>query len=164
MNRCCNSASKNSSQQKDQALQEILQKYKGKKGALIALLQETQTLYGYLPEEVLPLIAKSQDIALVQVYGVTTFYSQFHVSPRGRHIIRICMGTACHVRGGDKIFAALQEELVIGDGETTEDGRFTLESVACIGACGLAPVITINEDTYGRLKPDQVTAILQQYP
>ncbi|MTV48955.1 NADH-quinone oxidoreductase subunit NuoE [Heliobacillus mobilis] len=149
--------------EKDRRLVELLNKYRTVPGVLIPVLQEAQEIYGYLPAEVLQKVARELQIPLAKVYGVVTFYSQFHLKPRGRNIIRVCLGTACHVRGGDKIFAALQKELAVDDGETTTDLRFTLESVACIGACGLAPVIMINHDTHGRLTPEKLTGILAKY-
>lgn len=148
---------------KQEALETILAKYKGQKGALIPVLQQAQDVYGYLPKEVLEEISKELKIPLSEIFGVCTFYAQFKLSPRGRHIIRVCLGTACHVRGGAKIFERVQQELGIKDGETTEDLRYTIESVACIGACGLAPVIMIDDDTHGRLTPDQIPDILAQY-
>jgi NADH-quinone oxidoreductase subunit E len=144
-------------------LGEVLAKYKSQKGALIPVLQESQDIYGYLPTEVLRQISTELKIPLSKVYGVVTFYAQFHLKPRGRNIVRVCLGTACHVRGGAKILETIQKELGIIDGETTKDLRYTLESIACIGACGLAPVIMINEDTHGRLTPDKLGAILAQY-
>jgi len=144
-------------------LTEILSRYEKKERYLIPVLQEAQEEYGYLPEEVMKEIALGLNLSLSQVYGVVTFYSQFHQEPRGNNIIRVCMGTACHVRGGDSIFDAIKDELAIEAGETTEDLEFTLESVACIGACGLAPVIMINDETHGRLTPDKIPAILAKY-
>ncbi|OEG62121.1 NADH-quinone oxidoreductase subunit NuoE [Halanaerobium congolense] len=144
-------------------LTEILSRYEKKERYLIPVLQEAQEEYGYLPEEVMKEIALGLNLSLSQVYGVVTFYSQFHQEPRGNNIIRVCMGTACHVRGGDSILDAIKDELAIEAGETTEDLEFTLESVACIGACGLAPVIMINDDTHGRLTPDKIPAILAKY-
>lgn len=144
-------------------LEEIFAKYKGKKGALIPVLQQAQDIYGYLPENVMAGIADGLDLPLSQVYGVATFYSQFHLKPRGKNIVRVCLGTACHVRGGAKILESIQKELNIEKGGTTEDLMFTLEAVACIGACGLAPVIMINDDTHGRLTPDAIPKIISQY-
>lgn len=144
-------------------LEEVFTKYKGEKGALIPVLQQAQDICGYLPADVLHQISLELKIPLSKVYGVVTFYAQFHLNPRGRNIVRVCLGTACHVRGGAKILETIQKELGISDGSTTEDLRFTLESIACIGACGLAPVIMVNEDTHGRLTPDKVGAILAQY-
>jgi NADH-quinone oxidoreductase subunit E len=144
-------------------LKAVLARYQGMKGALIPVLQGAQEIYGYLPGDVLKQISKGLNLPFSQVYGVVTFYAQFHLKPRGKNIVRVCLGTACHVRGGAKIFEAIQKELKVQDGETTEDLEFTLESVACIGACGLAPVIMVNDDTHGRLTPDQISGILAQY-
>lgn len=144
-------------------LDAILEKYKGQKGSLIPVLQQAQNAHGYLSKEALEYIAKGLNIPISQVYGVTTFYSQFHLNPRGKNIIRVCQGTACHVRGGKQILEKLESLLSIKAGETTEDLKFTLETVACIGACGLAPVIMINDNTHGRLVPDSLDAILQTY-
>lgn len=144
-------------------LQEILSRYEKKERYLIPVLQEAQEEYGYLPEEVMKEIAMGLNLSLSQVYGVVTFYSQFHQEPRGNNIIRVCMGTACHVRGGGAILDAIKDELGIDAGETTDDLEFTLESVACIGACGLAPVIMVNDDTHGRLTPEKIPEIMAQY-
>lgn len=148
---------------KAQQLSEVLAEYSGQKGSLIPVLQKAQDIYGYLPKEVLKQVAVSLKMPFSQVYGVVTFYAQFHLEPRGRNIIRVCLGTACHVRGGEKILDTIRKEVKIDDGETTDDLRFTLESVACIGACGLAPVIMVNDDTHGRLTPDRLAGILAQY-
>ncbi len=144
-------------------VKEIISRYEKKERYLIPVLQEAQEEYGYLPEEVLKEIGLGLNLSLSQVYGVVTFYSQFHQEPRGNNIIRVCMGTACHVRGGDAVMNAIKDELDIEAGETTDDLEFTLESVACIGACGLAPVIMINDDTHGRLTPEKIPTILAQY-
>jgi len=141
----------------------LLQKNRRSKESLISVLQQAQNIYGYLPANVLLSIAEALDVSLAKVYGVVTFYSQFHLKPRGRNIIRVCQGTACHVRGVNRIVEKIQEELGIGVGKTTADLRYTLESVACIGACGLAPVIMINGDTHGRLTSDKVSLILSLY-
>jgi len=142
---------------------EILSRYEKKERYLIPVLQEAQEEYGYLPEEVMKEIALGLNLSLSQVYGVVTFYSQFHQEPRGNNIIRVCMGTACHVRGGGAILDAIKDELGIEAGETTDDLEFTLESVACIGACGLAPVIMVNDDTHGRLTPEKIPEIMAKY-
>lgn len=144
-------------------LDAILEKYRGVNGALIPVLQEAQHAYGYLSKEVVEHIADALATPVSQVYGVITFYSQFHLNPRGRNIIRVCQGTACHVRGGKAILKALEDNLKVAAGETTTDLRFTLETVACIGACGLAPVLMINDDTHGRLKPELIPDILAKY-
>ena len=148
---------------KYQELGQVFAKYRGKKGSLIPVLQAAQAIFGYLPSDVLQKIAEELKTPLSKVYGVVTFYAQFHLKPRGRNIIRVCLGTACHVRGGAKIFETVQQELNINDGETTENLRYTLESVACLGACGLAPVMMVNDETHGRLTPVKVAEILAQY-
>lgn len=144
-------------------MDEILAKYQGVKGALIPVLQEAQHAYGYLSKDVVEHIADQLAIPVSQIYGVITFYSQFHLNPRGRNIVRVCQGTACHVRGGKAILKALEDNLKVAAGQTTPDLRFTLETVACIGACGLAPVMMVNDDTHGRLTPDVVPEILAKY-
>ena len=144
-------------------LDEILMKYQGVKGALIPVLQETQHAYGYLPKEVIQDMAKKMEIPVSEIYGVVTFYAQFHLNPRGKNIIRVCQGTACHVRGGKAILQAIEDTLQIRAGGTTPDLMFTLETVACIGACGLAPVLMINDETHGRLTPEKTIAILASY-
>ncbi len=159
---CCCSHEPANDPKKEQ-LAGVFEKYAGKKGALIPVLQEAQEVYGYLPEEVMYDIARNLGLPASKVYGVATFYAQFHMEPRGRNIIRICLGTACHVRGGAKIMEKLEDILKIKDGETTPDLQFTLESVACIGACGLAPVLMVNDNTHGRLTPDIVTKVVEQY-
>lgn len=150
-------------EQKDIQFREMIQQYKDRKGALIPVLQAAQEIYGYLPEEVMKEIAVSLHLPFSEIFGVATFYSQFKLQPRGRNVIRVCSGTACHVRGGPGILQALEEELGIKSGETTVDFRFTLEPVACLGACGLAPVMMINDDTFGRLTKNKIRKILDQY-
>jgi NADH-quinone oxidoreductase E subunit len=144
-------------------LDELLAHYQGVKGALIPVLQEAQNIYGYLPKDVIKYIGQKMSIPTSQIYGVVTFYAQFHLTPRGKNIIRVCMGTACHVRGAKGILTAIEEELQVAVGKTTPDLKFTIESVACIGACGLAPVIMVNDDTHGRLTPDRIPEILAKY-
>ncbi|MGI6129339.1 MAG: NADH-quinone oxidoreductase subunit NuoE [bacterium] len=144
-------------------LDEILARHKGERGALIPILQEVQNVYGYLPQDAITEIATVLKMPATDIYGVATFYAQFHLKPRGRHVVRVCQGTACHVRGAAKILAAVEKELGIVPGETTADLRFTLEPVACLGCCGLAPVMMINEDTHGRLTADNVADILAKY-
>lgn len=141
----------------------ILAKYQGVKGALIPVLQEAQNAYGYLPREVIKCIAEKTAIPVSQIYGVVTFYSQFHLNPRGKNIIRVCQGTACHVRGAKGILKALEDGLQVKAGGTTPDLKFTLETVACIGACGLAPVLMVNDDTHGRLTPEVIPELLAKY-
>lgn len=144
-------------------LESVLKKYKNSPEMLISVLQQAQNIHGYLSEDVLLRIAEAMDVPMAKIYGVVTFYSQFHLKPRGRNIIRVCQGTACHVRGVSRIVDKIREELSIDIGESTKDLRFTFESVACIGACGLAPVIMINSETHGRLTHDRVPLILSLY-
>ncbi len=144
-------------------LNEILSNYTKEPHNLIPILQDVQEQYGYLPQDVLNKIAKHLGLSPAKVYGVVTFYTQFHLQPRGRNVIKVCTGTACHVRGGAEVLKAIEKELGIQSGGTTEDLEFTLETVACIGACGLAPVIMINDDTHGRLTPNSVAEVLNGY-
>ena len=149
--------------QMEKELQDLFAKWRGIKGSLIPILQGAQEIYGYLPKEVLLQIARELKLPPSRVFGVVTFYAQFHLEPRGRNIVRVCLGTACHVRGASRVFERMQEEIGVGDGETTEDLRFTLETVACLGCCGLSPVVMINDDTHGRLEPDKLRSIVNQY-
>jgi NADH-quinone oxidoreductase subunit E len=130
---------------------------------LIMILQGIQGRYNYLPQPALTYLAAKIGIPYSRIYGVATFYSTFSLSPRGRHIVSICLGTACHVRGGERIRERITAGLGIKDGETTEDNRYTLESVRCIGCCSLGPVVKIDEEMHGRLAPDEIGKILEQY-
>jgi len=149
--------------EREQKFQEIIEKYKDKKGALIPVLHEVQELYGYLPLNVQKKVSEGLGIPLSEIYGVITFYTQFTLKPKGKYNIQVCMGTACYVKGANLILEKLQEKLGIHVGDCTEDGLFSLEACRCIGACGLSPVITVNDDVYGRLKPDQIEGILEKY-
>ncbi|HHT57608.1 complex I 24 kDa subunit family protein [Herbinix luporum] len=144
-------------------LLKVIAEHKGDKGALMPILQQAQEIYGYLPIEVQTVISNELDIPLEKVYGVVTFYSQFSLNPKGKYKISVCLGTACYVKGAGDILDKLKETLKISDGECTEDRKFSLESCRCIGACGLAPVITINEDVYGKITADDVEDILAKY-
>jgi len=132
-------------------------------GATMPVLQKAQEIFGYLPEEVQVLIAEGLNLPLSEIYGVATFYSQFALNPKGQYQVAICMGTACYVKGSADVLAKVEEKLGIMAGGITADGRFSIDATRCIGACGLAPVLTINEDVYGRLTPEQVPAILDKY-
>lgn len=127
------------------------------------VMQEAQAIYGYLPKEAQVMIAEGLGVSLSEVYGVATFYTQFSLSPKGRHRISLCLGTACYVKGADKILEALEEKLGIKCGECTPDGLFSLDSCRCVGACGLAPVMMIDEDVHGKLTVDQLDGILDSY-
>lgn len=141
----------------------IIAKHKGKAGGLIPVLEEAQVCLEYLPLSVQKIIATGLNLPLSRVYGVVTFYSFFTMTPRGKHTIRVCLGTACYVRGGKALTETLEKQFGIKEGETTADRMFTLESVRCLGACGLGPVIVIDEDVHGRVKPGKVKEILTQY-
>ncbi len=145
-------------------LDAMLQKYLHTTGKIIPVLQETQDIFGYVPEDVIKIIADTLKIPSSEIYGIATFYGQFHLQARGKNIIRICTGTACHVQGGGKVLESIIETLGLEKGMiTTEDLAFTIEPVACLGACGMAPVMMVNEDTYGRVSPDQVPEIIALY-
>ncbi len=146
-----------------QVLQDILSKHEAERAAVISVLQDINTHYRYLPENVLRHTAKALDIPLSQVYSIASFYNAFSFIPRGRYIVRVCMGTACHVKGGHLILQALERMLKIDAGGTTEDKNFSLEEVRCLGCCGLAPVITINEDLYGSVTQSKLPKILERY-
>jgi NADH-quinone oxidoreductase subunit E len=141
----------------------ILEKESSDSGSLIMILQKLQESYGYLPENVLTMLAKRMNIPIAQVLGTATFYTQFRFEPIGKYVIRVCHGTACHIAGADKLTDTLRETLHIQEYETTSDGLFTLERVACIGCCSLAPAAMINERVYGSLTPDQIVSILDGY-
>ncbi|MBS4014457.1 MAG: NADH-quinone oxidoreductase subunit NuoE [Bacteroidetes bacterium] len=140
----------------------LISKYKGKRGNLIPLLQGTQSLYGYIPKEAFHKLNKEAGIELNEMYGVATFYAQFRLSPVGKHIIRMCHGTACHIQNVTAITEALLDHLEVKDGETTPDRLFTVETVACLGCCSLAPVMMIGDETYGKLTPTEATKIIKE--
>lgn len=144
-------------------LSAILKKHEDNPGSLITILQEAQKAYGYLSDNALQRISKATKIPMSEIYGVVTFYSQFHLEKRGRHNIRVCDGTACHVKGGDSVLKTVEKELGITKGRTTEDLKFTLETVACLGTCFLAPVMMIDQDYFGRLTSRKVEIVLKQY-
>lgn len=141
----------------------ITKKYKEVNGALIPVLHEVQKLFGYLPEPALKLVSEGLNISMSEIYGVSTFYSHFTLEPKGEHIIRVCLGTACYVKGSQDIIEKLCAQLDVEVGKTTKDGKFTIEAARCLGGCGLAPVMTIDEKVYGRLVPDDVIRILKDY-
>lgn len=149
--------------EQEEQLRRVIEQHKDQPGAMMPVLQTAQEIFGYLPEEVQIIVAEGLDVPLTQVYGVASFYSQFHLNPKGKYQISICLGTACYVKGAAAILEAVEEKLHIKSGGITEDGLFSLDACRCIGACGLAPVMMINEDVYGRLTSDQVGAILDRY-
>ncbi|MCD4697259.1 MAG: NADH-quinone oxidoreductase subunit NuoE [Bacteroidales bacterium] len=139
----------------------LIEKFKGKKGNMIPLLQGTQNLFGFIPREAFEKLSKDTGLKLSDMYGVATFYAQFRLNPVGKHIIKVCHGTACHVQNANELTEAIQDSLKIKDGETTEDGLFTLESVACLGCCSLAPVMMVGDETYGKLSGPQSVKIVK---
>lgn len=149
--------------EQEKELKSVIEKHKDQKGALMPVLQEAQEIYGYLPIEVQTMIAEGLDIPLEEVYGVVTFYAQFSLYPKGQYKVSVCLGTACYVKGSGDIYDRLQQRLGIQGGQCTPDGKFSLEACRCVGACGLAPVMTINEDVYGKITPDDVDEILAKY-
>jgi len=149
----------------EEQLVRVIHEIKGEKGSLMRILQEAQDIYGFLPVEVQTLIARELDIPLEKVYGVVTFYSQFSLTPKGKYQIAVCMGTACYVKGAGDILKKLRDKLNLKGDEVTPDGLFSINDCRCIGACGLAPVIMVNEDVYGRLSPtgEELDGILAKY-
>lgn len=143
-------------------IEPVLAELADKKGSLITILQKTQDIYGYLPKEAICLISERTGIAESEIMGVATFYTQFRLAPVGKYLIMLCQGTACHVNSSKLILQTIKDELGIDDGETTEDGLFSLKCVACLGCCSLSPVMMINEDTYGSLTPDKTKKILRE--
>ncbi|MGB3368868.1 MAG: NAD(P)H-dependent oxidoreductase subunit E [Acidaminobacteraceae bacterium] len=144
-------------------LNEAIEKYKGTKGPLMPTLHDGQKIFGALPLEVQKEISKGLNIPLAEIYGVVTFYSQFTLEPKGDFVIGVCLGTACYVKGSQNIVDRISNEISVAIGATSSDGKFTLEATRCIGACGLAPVLTVNEDVYGRLVESDVVDILKKY-
>ena len=148
---------------KVEELNQFLKENKEKDGALIPALHKAQDIFGYLPIEVQNIISEALNVPLSEIYGVATFYSQFSLIPNGKYKIGVCLGTACYVKGSQAILDKVQEELNIDVGQTTPDGKFSLDATRCLGACGLAPVLVINEDVYGKLTPDDVKGIIEKY-
>lgn len=145
-------------------LDAVIDANKHDKSRLMAVMQKAQDIYGYLPIEVQEMIAEGMDVPLEKVYGVATFYAQFSLSPKGKYNISVCMGTACYVKGAQSLLDALTEKLGIGIDECTPDGKFSLTACRCIGACGLGPVLTVNDEVYGKLTADDIDGILAKYP
>ena len=149
--------------EQDEKLQAVIEKYKGTDGALIPVLHEAQNIFGYLPIEVQKKISDGLDVPMTEIYGVVTFYTQFSIYPKGKYHIGVCLGTACYVKGSGDIIDRIKQRLGVEVGQCTDDGKFSLEATRCIGACGLAPVLTVNDDVYGRLTVDDVDDILAKY-
>lgn len=144
-------------------LKNIIDSYKDTNGALIPVLHKAQELYGYLPVEALKEISQGLNISMAEIYGVVTFYKHFSLKPKGEYRIQVCLGTACYVRGAGEILEKFKEALKIEVGECTEDGKFSLSDTRCLGACGLAPVVMINDDVYGKVKTNEIEKILEKY-
>ncbi|HRY98572.1 MAG TPA: NAD(P)H-dependent oxidoreductase subunit E [Bacteroidales bacterium] len=150
-------------QHQAEKLREVCRSFGNQEGELINVLHKAQGIFGYLPAEVQEMVAEELNVPVARVYGVVTFYSFFSMIPKGRNPISICTGTACYVRGAEKVLDEFRKQLSIGIGETTPDGKFSINCLRCVGACGLAPVVMIGEKTYGRVAPDEVKAILKEY-
>ncbi len=150
-------------EEQKQQLIEVIDRNKTQPGALLPILHEAQEIYGYLPIEVQQRVADGLGISLSEVYGVATFYSRFSLTPKGKHRVSVCLGTACYVKGADKVLAEVEKKLGIKSGECTDDGLFSIDSCRCVGACGLAPVMMIGEEVYGKLTPAMVDKILDKY-
>ena len=147
----------------EEKLLEVIASYKDVKGSMMPILQEAQGIYGYLPIEVQKIIARETGVSLEEIYGIVTFYSQFKLNPDGQYAIAVCLGTACYVKGSGDLVDAIAKELGVAVGSTSSDGKYSLEATRCIGACGLAPVLTINGDVYGRLTVADIPDILAKY-
>jgi len=149
--------------EQEEKLIEVINRYKDTEGALIPVLHEAQEIYGYLPIEVQTIISKNLGVPMAEIYGVVTFYTQFTTQPKGKYKIGVCLGTACYVKGSGDLLEKIKEKLGIKEGECTPDGKFSIDATRCIGACGLAPVITVNDDVYGKLTVDEIDGILAKY-
>ncbi len=149
--------------EQEEKLMAVINRYKETEGALIPVLHEAQDIYGYLPIEVQAIISKHLNITMAEIYGVVTFYTQFTTQPKGKYKIGICLGTACYVKGSGDILAKIKEKLGISEGECSPDGKYSIDATRCIGACGLAPVMTVNDDVYGKLTVDDLDDIFAKY-
>jgi NADP-reducing hydrogenase subunit HndA len=149
--------------EQESKLQELIVSMKCEKGATMRVLQGAQEIYGYLPVEVQHMIAVGLDVPVAEVYGISTFYSQFALNPKGEIAISVCLGTACYVKGSGDIYNKIKEILNLGDATTSPDGKYSLEATRCVGACGLAPVVCVNDDVYGRLGVGDIKAIIEKY-
>ena len=153
----------NGTQEQEAMLRAVIEELRNDQGCLMPIMQKAQDIYGYLPYEVQKIISDELDVPMEKIYGVATFYSQFNLYPKGQYKFSVCLGTACYVKGTGDIYNKLMEILGIAGGECTADGKFSLDACRCIGACGLAPVMMINDDVYGRLTPDELDGILAKY-
>ena len=153
----------NGTPEQAEKLAKVIEEHKGQEGAAIPVLHEAQEIYGYLPIEVQKMVAEGLDIPLSEIYGIATFYARFTLNPKGKYQVSVCLGTACYVKGSNLVLEKVKEILGIDVGECTPDGKFSIDATRCIGACGLAPVMTVNDDVYGRLVVDDVEGILKKY-
>lgn len=156
---CCNCGE----EKKDERIQKILSKYTDDKSNLIQILNEVQETYGYIPKDVQLEISEYLKMSMAEVYGVITFYSRFSLKPKGKYNVAVCLGTACFVKGSEQILERVKQKLGIDVGETTKDGKFSIEATRCIGACGLAPVFTVNDEVYGKATPELVDKVIEEY-
>jgi len=159
--RCCSECSE--TDVRYEKVKDMTKKFKEMKGGLIPALHEVQKLFGYLPERALQIVSEELNVPMSEIYGVSTFYSQFTLEPKGEHIIKVCLGTACYVKGAQDILERFASVLEVEVGKTTKDGKFTVEAARCLGACGLAPVLMVDDKVYGRLIPDDVIRIIEEY-
>lgn len=150
-------------QEQEEALREMVLRLKDQKGALMPILQQAQDIYGYLPIEVQQMISDLTGVPLGRIYGVVTFYSMFNLNPKGQYRVSVCLGTACYVKGSGDIYEKLKDELGIDGGECTPDAKFSLDACRCVGACGMAPVMLVNDEVYGRMTKDEVVEVLNKY-
>ena len=149
--------------EQEKQLLAVIAKHKGEKGSMMPIMQEAQDIYGYLPIEVQTIIARETGVSLEEIYGIATFYSQFKLNPDGKYAISVCLGTACYVKGSGDVLEEISRQLNVPIGSTSPDGKFSVEATRCLGACGLAPVMTINGEVYGSLKKEDVKTILAKY-
>lgn len=161
VNKCCCGCS--NEDPKLEGIKQTIEEHKDVKGALIQVLHKIQDTYGYLPEDILKMVSEGLNVPMTEIYGVASFYSIFSLEAKGQHIIKVCLGTACYVKGAQLVLDELGKQLGIEVGKTTDDGKFTLEATRCLGACGLAPVMMIDEKVYGRLTPESILGILKEY-
>ena len=159
--RCCSECGETDNRYEE--VKDISKRFKEMKGGLIPALHEVQKLFGYLPEGALQIVSEELNVPMSEIYGVSTFYSQFTLEPKGENIIKVCLGTACYVKGAQDILERFASVLEVEVGKTTKDGKFTVEAARCLGACGLAPVLMVDDKVYGRLIPDDVIRIIEEY-
>ncbi len=153
----------NGTPEQEKSLLQVIEKYRKEKGSMMPILQEAQEIYGYLPAEVQKIIAANTGVSLEEIYGIVSFYSQFMLNPKGEISISVCLGTACYVKGALDVLDRIKEILKIETGGTSSDGKYSLDATRCVGACGLAPVVIVNNDVYGRVKKEEIDAIIAKY-